>query len=55
MYMDRRLQRSLARRRGVKQSYEWLTAISRKSSSRSEFLDHDDENSLPMSVALHRG
>ena len=39
----------------LKQSYEWLTAILWKSSSRSESLDHDDENSLLMSVALHRG
>ena len=39
----------------LKQSYEWLTAILRKSSSWSEFLDHDEENSLLISVVLHIG
>ena len=40
---------------GLKKSYKWLTAILWKSSLWSEFLDHDEENSLLTSVALHRG
>ena len=39
----------------LKRSYEWPTSILRKSSLRSEFSDHDEENSLPISVALYRG
>ena len=39
----------------LQRSCEWVIAISRKSSFRSEFLDHDEENSLLMSVTLHRG
>ena len=41
--------------RELKQSYGWLTAISQKSLLWSEFLYHDEENSLPISSALHRG
>ena len=31
----------------LKQSYEWLIAISRKSSWQSELLVHDEENKQP--------